>query len=130
MAYMTQEGYNKMVAQLRQMETIERPKASAAIAEARARFPRLRILGLSTHSHAQMEAALQEAPAAEVPASKAPSAETPAAQAPSAETIHGPTGFSGVHALPKRGHSAGERTPRMICAQLHPGISLLSGRER
>lgn len=35
MAYMTQEGYNKMVAQLRQMETIERPKASAAIAEAR-----------------------------------------------------------------------------------------------
>ncbi len=35
MAYMTQEGYDKMVAQLRQMETIERPKASAAIAEAR-----------------------------------------------------------------------------------------------
>ncbi len=35
MAYMTQEGYDKMVAQLRKMETIERPKASAAIAEAR-----------------------------------------------------------------------------------------------
>ncbi len=35
MAYMTQEGYDKMVAQLRHMETIERPAASAAIAEAR-----------------------------------------------------------------------------------------------
>ena len=32
---MTQEGYDKMVAQLRHMETIERPAASAAIAEAR-----------------------------------------------------------------------------------------------
>ena len=35
MAYMTQEGYDKMVAMLRQMEQIERPAASAAIAEAR-----------------------------------------------------------------------------------------------
>lgn len=35
MAYMTQEGYDKMVAQLRHMETIDRPAASAAIAEAR-----------------------------------------------------------------------------------------------
>jgi len=35
MAYMTQEGYDKMVAQLRHMESIERPAASAAIAEAR-----------------------------------------------------------------------------------------------
>lgn len=35
MAYMTQEGYDKMVAQLRHMEQIERPAASAAIAEAR-----------------------------------------------------------------------------------------------
>lgn len=35
MAYMTQEGYDKMMAQLRHMETIERPAASAAIAEAR-----------------------------------------------------------------------------------------------
>ena len=35
MAYMTQEGYDKMVAQLRRMETIDRPAASAAIAEAR-----------------------------------------------------------------------------------------------
>lgn len=32
---MTQEGYDKMVAQLRHMEQIERPAASAAIAEAR-----------------------------------------------------------------------------------------------
>lgn len=32
---MTQEGYDKMVAQLRHMETVERPAASAAIAEAR-----------------------------------------------------------------------------------------------
>ena len=34
MAYMSQEGYDKLVAQLHQMEAIERPKASAAIAEA------------------------------------------------------------------------------------------------
>lgn len=35
MAYMTQESYDKLVAQLRHMETVERPAASAAIAEAR-----------------------------------------------------------------------------------------------
>lgn len=35
MAYMSQEGYNQMVAQLRKMETVDRPAASAAIAEAR-----------------------------------------------------------------------------------------------
>ena len=35
MAYMSQEGYDKLVAELRQLESIERPKASAAIAEAR-----------------------------------------------------------------------------------------------
>ena len=35
MSYMTQEGYDKMVAQLKHMEEIERPAASAAIAEAR-----------------------------------------------------------------------------------------------
>ena len=34
MAYMSQEGYDKLVAQLHQMEAIERPKASAALAEA------------------------------------------------------------------------------------------------
>lgn len=32
---MSQKGYDEMVAQLRQLETVERPKASAAIAEAR-----------------------------------------------------------------------------------------------
>ena len=32
---MSQEGYDKLVAQLKKMETIERPAASAAIAEAR-----------------------------------------------------------------------------------------------
>lgn len=32
---MTQKGYDKLVAELHQMEAIERPKASAAIAEAR-----------------------------------------------------------------------------------------------
>lgn len=32
---MSQEGYEKLVADLRQLETVERPKASAAIAEAR-----------------------------------------------------------------------------------------------
>ncbi|MBQ8097932.1 MAG: transcription elongation factor GreA [Bacteroidaceae bacterium] len=35
MAYMSQEGYDQMVAQLRHMESVERPAASAAIAEAR-----------------------------------------------------------------------------------------------
>ena len=35
MAYMSQEGYDKLVAQLQQLESVERPKASAAIAEAR-----------------------------------------------------------------------------------------------
>ncbi|MBE6262610.1 MAG: transcription elongation factor GreA [Prevotella sp.] len=35
MAYMSQEGYDKLVAQLKQLESVERPKASAAIAEAR-----------------------------------------------------------------------------------------------
>lgn len=32
---MSQEGYDKLVAQLKQLESVERPKASAAIAEAR-----------------------------------------------------------------------------------------------
>lgn len=32
---MSQEGYDKLVAELQQLESIERPKASAAIAEAR-----------------------------------------------------------------------------------------------
>ena len=32
---MSQEGYDKLVAELKQLETVERPKASAAIAEAR-----------------------------------------------------------------------------------------------
>ena len=32
---MSREGYDKIVAELKQLETIERPKASAAIAEAR-----------------------------------------------------------------------------------------------
>lgn len=35
MAYMSLKGYDEMVAQLQQLETVERPKASAAIAEAR-----------------------------------------------------------------------------------------------
>lgn len=35
MAYMSRKGYDEMVAQLQQLETVERPKASAAIAEAR-----------------------------------------------------------------------------------------------
>ncbi len=35
MAYMSQEGYDKLVAELHRLEAIERPKASAAIAEAR-----------------------------------------------------------------------------------------------
>ncbi len=35
MAYMSQEGYDKMVAELQRLEAVERPKASAAIAEAR-----------------------------------------------------------------------------------------------
>ena len=35
MAYMSQEGYNKLLAELKHLESVERPKASAAIAEAR-----------------------------------------------------------------------------------------------
>ena len=35
MTYMSQEGYDNLVAELKQLETVERPKASAAIAEAR-----------------------------------------------------------------------------------------------
>ena len=35
MAYMSQEGYDNMVAELKRLEGIERPKASAAIAEPR-----------------------------------------------------------------------------------------------
>ena len=35
MAYMSQEGYDKMIAELHRLESVERPKASAAIAEAR-----------------------------------------------------------------------------------------------
>lgn len=35
MAYMTQKGYDKLVAELQHMETVDRPAASAAIAEAR-----------------------------------------------------------------------------------------------
>lgn len=35
MAYISKEGYEKLVAELKRLETIERPKASAAIAEAR-----------------------------------------------------------------------------------------------
>jgi transcription elongation factor GreA len=35
MGYMSQAGYDKLVATLHELETVERPKASAAIAEAR-----------------------------------------------------------------------------------------------
>ena len=35
MTYMSQEGYDKLVAELQRLESVERPKASAAIAEAR-----------------------------------------------------------------------------------------------
>lgn len=35
MAYMSQEGYDKLVAELKKLQSVDRPKASAAIAEAR-----------------------------------------------------------------------------------------------
>ena len=35
MAYMSEEGYQKLVAELRYLESVERPKVVAAIAEAR-----------------------------------------------------------------------------------------------
>lgn len=35
MAYMSEEGYNKLVAELRHLEAVERPRIVAAIAEAR-----------------------------------------------------------------------------------------------
>ena len=34
MSYMSQDGYDKLVAELQRLEAVERPKASAAIAEA------------------------------------------------------------------------------------------------
>ena len=35
MAYMSEDGYNKLIAELRELEAVERPKIIAAIAEAR-----------------------------------------------------------------------------------------------
>lgn len=35
MAYMSEDGYKKLLAELKELETVERPKISAAIAEAR-----------------------------------------------------------------------------------------------
>ena len=35
MAYMSEEGYQKLVAELKRLESVERPKVIAAIAEAR-----------------------------------------------------------------------------------------------
>ena len=35
MAYMSEEGYKKLMAELKELEAVERPKISAAIAEAR-----------------------------------------------------------------------------------------------
>ena len=35
MAYMSEEGYKKLVAELKELETVQRPKISAALAEAR-----------------------------------------------------------------------------------------------
>ena len=35
MAYMSEEGYKKLLADIKELETVERPKISAAIAEAR-----------------------------------------------------------------------------------------------
>ena len=35
MAYMSEEGYNKLLAELKHLEAVERPKVIAAIAEAR-----------------------------------------------------------------------------------------------
>ena len=35
MAYMSEEGYQKLVAELKHLESVERPKIVAAIAEAR-----------------------------------------------------------------------------------------------
>ena len=34
MAYMSEEGYKKLMAELKELETVERPKISADIAEA------------------------------------------------------------------------------------------------
>ena len=46
MAYMSQEGYDKLVAELKQLESVERPKASAAIAEAREKVTSARTLSM------------------------------------------------------------------------------------
>jgi hypothetical protein len=47
-----------------------------------------------------------------------------AAHEPSLETMQGPTGFSGVHAVPKSGHCSGRIIPFSTLPQEHPaGIS-------
>ena len=46
MAYMSQEGDHKLVAELKQLVSVERPKASAAIAEARDKGDLVRILSM------------------------------------------------------------------------------------
>lgn len=46
MAYMSEEGYKKLMAELKELETVERPKISAAIAEARIKEIYLRMLNM------------------------------------------------------------------------------------
>lgn len=41
-------------------------------------------------------------------------------QLPSILTIHGPTGFSGMHACPNNGHSDGEVNPLSNSPHRHP----------
>ena len=43
---MSQDGYDKMVAELKRLESIERPKASAAIAEAADKATLVRTLSM------------------------------------------------------------------------------------
>ncbi len=50
-----------------------------------------------------------------------------AAQLPSVETMQGPTGFCGVHFLPKRGHLGGARRPLRISPHLQPAIGATFG---
>ena len=61
MAYMSQEGYDKMVAELQRLESIERPKASAAIAEARDKGDLSENSEYDAAKEAQMKLAIQEA---------------------------------------------------------------------
>ena len=61
MAYMSQDGYDKMIAELQRLESVERPKASAAIAEARDKGDLSENSEYDAAKEAQLKLAIQDA---------------------------------------------------------------------